>query len=228
MQYGQIADNKHVNGLIYRCFEYICEKDQRRFVKKFQHQPHHSSEIMDTYRELILGAYLSANNPRVKYDYIIAGKTPDWCILDDRSVVIGIVESTSFHIDQITKKNIELKMSAKEGICYRRDENKDNLDRLYHCIWSKVKQVYLNLAQQLKVPYVIAVFVEFDVLMDLEEFQSCLFDKQKGLLGMYPEVSGVLYFRESFGQYLFNYTHNPNAPPLAIDLPNSAFPPESP
>jgi hypothetical protein len=39
MKYGQIAGNNSINAMIYRCFEYICEEDERRFVKQFQEQP---------------------------------------------------------------------------------------------------------------------------------------------------------------------------------------------
>jgi hypothetical protein len=41
MKYGRIAGNSHINALIYRCFEKICEKDQRAFLKKFRDQPQH-------------------------------------------------------------------------------------------------------------------------------------------------------------------------------------------
>ncbi len=82
VKYGQIAGNTSINAMIYRCFEYICEEDQRKFVKKFREQPHDSDQIKHTFRELVLGAYLGSNSFRVKHDYVIDDQTPDWSILD--------------------------------------------------------------------------------------------------------------------------------------------------
>ena len=46
MKYGQIAGNKSLNAVIYRCFEYIDEMDVQAFVKKFREQPDDSDQIM--------------------------------------------------------------------------------------------------------------------------------------------------------------------------------------
>ena len=61
MKYGQIAGNDHINASIYRCFKHICENDERKFIKKFREQPHDSDQVMHTFKELILGAYLSTS-----------------------------------------------------------------------------------------------------------------------------------------------------------------------
>jgi restriction endonuclease len=222
MKYGQLAGNRAINAFIYRCFESICDEDERKFVKKFRKQPDDSDQIMHTFRELVLGAYLHSCNIRVKHDYVVDNKTPDWCILDDNSAVIGIVELTNFHIDKLTESEIERQKKTKRIAVFWRDKNKDNLDRLYHCIRHKA-QVYQDLAKELKIPYVIAVFGEFQVALDLEEVRFCLFDKKIGLFKMYPEVSGVLYFNGSFGQYSFNYASNPS-PLQLMDLPSGVFP----
>jgi hypothetical protein len=68
MKYGQIAESKKINYAIYRCFEHLCDEDQQRFVKKFREQPHDSDQIMHTFRELILGAYLSSRGFRVRHE----------------------------------------------------------------------------------------------------------------------------------------------------------------
>jgi len=204
MKYGQIAGNKHINALIYRCFEYIGEEDKQKFVKEFREQPDDSDQIMHTFRELVLGAYLGSSGFKVRHDYAIDTQTPDWCILDKKSVVMGIVELTNLHIDKATEDEIEAQLHARGVAWVWRDENKDNVDRLYHCIWHKA-QVYGALVEELGVPYVVAVFGEFQAAIDFEEeVCPCLFDKEFGLFEMYPQVSGVLYFEESSGRYLFS------------------------
>jgi hypothetical protein len=223
MKYGEIAGSRQINTFIYRCFEYICEKDQRKFVKKFRDQSHDSDQIMHTFRELVLGAYLSSNHFNVIYDYTIETKTPDWCILNDESEVVGIVELTNFHIDKLTENEIKRQVDTSGITVFWRDQNKDNVDRLYHCIWHKA-EVYQVLAKKLKIPYVIGIFGEFQAAIDFEEVKHCLYDEQIGLFELHPEVSDALYFQESSGRYFFNYANNPSSS-QGIDLPSGVFPP---
>ncbi len=150
MKYGQIAGNNSINAMIYHCFEYVCEEDERKFVKKFQEQPHDSDQIMHTFRELVLGAYLSSKGFRMRHDYVTDNQTPDWSILDVKGQsIVGIVELTNFHIDKATENEIEEQMHAKGIAKYWRDQNKDNVERLYHAIWHKAP-VYKSLTEKLK------------------------------------------------------------------------------
>lgn len=113
MKYGQIAGNNHINALIYRCFEYICEEDEEKFVKKFREQRHELNQVMHTFRELVLGAYLGSSGFKVRHDYVVNTQTPDWCILDEKSMVIGIVELTNFHIDKATENEVKAQLQAR-------------------------------------------------------------------------------------------------------------------
>ena len=211
MKYGQIAESKKINYAIYRCFEHLCREDQQRFVKKFREQPHDSDQIMHTFRELILGAYLSSCGFKVRHEYSVENKTPDWCILDDKSTVIGIIELVNFHIDAVTENEIDKQIDAKGTAVYWRDANKDNVSRLYDCIRNKARK-YKSLLDKLGVPYIIAVFPEFQIVIDFkEELCPCLFDENTGLFKEYPEISGVLYFEEIGGKYFFYYAVNPKA-----------------
>lgn len=221
MKYGQIAENKKINYAIYQYFEHLCEEDQQRFVKKFREQPHDSDQIMHTYRELILGAYLSSRGFRVRHEYLVEDKTIDWCILDNRSAVVGIVELVNFHIDAVTDSEIPKQIWAKSIAVYWRDGNKNNVERLYYCIWDKM-QKYQALTAKLGVPYVIAIFPDLKVYADFEELCACLYDNAAGLFQMYRDVSGVLYFEEDAGQYSFRYEQNPNAL-RKFDLPSGVF-----
>jgi hypothetical protein len=225
MEYGQIAGNSSINATIYHCFEYLREEDERKFVKKFREQPHDSVQIAHTFRELVLGAHLSSKGVTVRYDHRIGAQTPDWSILDvRREAITGIVELTSFHIDKATEYEIEGQMQAKGLAGYWRDQNKDNVERLYHVIWRKVTK-YRSMVNELQLPYVVAVFGEFEAALDFEEVCRCLLDARTGLFGVYPELSGLLYFEEASGQYSFSYAGNPNAL-RTIDLPVGVFPSE--
>jgi len=221
MKYGQIAGNRRLNTLIYRCFEYICEEDERKFIKKFREHPPTSDQLMHTVRELILGSYLCSRDFKAIYDYAIDTQTPDWCILDESFSVKGIVELVNFHIDKVTDNKIEKQRQVKGIAWYWRDGNKDNVDRLYECIQYKA-QVYRNLTEELRLPYVIAVFGDFQAAVDFEEVQTCLFDEGAGLFKLYPGVSGLLYFEENSGRYSFRYAHNPNRLRV-LDLPDGVF-----
>ena len=131
MKYGQIAGNKHINAFIYHCFEHISEEDVQKFVKKFREQTQDSSEIMHTFRELILGAYLCSIGLRGRYDYSIDGKTPDWSIFGQDSSLCALVELTNFHLDLATESEIEEQLRRKMVAYVWRDANKDNSERLY-------------------------------------------------------------------------------------------------
>lgn len=222
MKYGQISGISSINAMIYHCFEYICEEDERKFVKKLKEQPDDSDQIMHTLRELVLGAYLSSRGFRIRHDHVINYRTPDWSILNTEGEAIkGIVELTSFHIDKATENEIEEQMRAKGVAVYWRDQNKDNVERLYHVIWNKAS-AYSSLIEDLQVPYVVGVFSEFKAVVDFEEVCLCLFDEKSGLFGMYPKLSGILYFEETSGQYSFRYASNPNAS-WAIEMPDGIF-----
>ena len=227
IKYGQITGNDKINGPICCFFEYVCVEDQQKFRSNFRNLLPESDQTMHTLRELVIGAHLSANGFRVRHDYVIDNnKTPDWCILDDESTVIGIVELTNFHIDKTTEIEIRKHSELKDNFTYWRDGNKNNVDRLYHRIEKKA-QTYRSQANSLKVPYVVGVFGEWETAVDFDEIRSCLFGEETGLFDMYPEMSGVLYFVEQNAlRYLFYYAENPNAL-QPITMPTGIFPPEA-
>ncbi len=222
MKYGRIASSNQINTSIYHCFEYICDEDEQKFMKKFRKQPKDSDQIMHTFRELILGAYLCLMNFKARYEHAVNNDTPDWSILNINLKPIAIIELTNFHIDKATEIDIEKQRRTKYLVGYWRDGNIDNKDRLYHSILHKA-QVYKNLVQKLRIPYIVTVFSDNKVALDELEFNICLFSEKYNFFKMYPEVSGVLHFEENNGQYSFKYTQNPNAQ-SPFDLPNGVFP----
>ena len=206
MKHGQIAGSKSVNTMIYRCFEYISEEDERKFVKKFKDQMRDEVQVMHTFRELILGSYLASSGFNVSYEYSVDTATPDWCVLDDSSSLKAIVELTNFHLDKATEDAIN---EARQTKGWWIGWTGLNDERLYQSIWHKAG-FYKTLAEGFNVPYIVAVYSEFNAAVDIEELNRCLFGEEFGLFGLYPAISGVLFFEEQSGPYKFTYLPNPN------------------
>jgi len=72
-------------------------------------------------------------------------------------------------------------------------------------------QSYKTLVEENNTPYVIALFGEFTAAVNLDELKSCLFDQKVGLFTLYRTLSGVLFFEENAGSYIFTYLRNANA-----------------
>ncbi len=222
MKYGQIAGNKRINDLIYQCLDLIFGEDVQKFIKYFREQPEGSDDILHTFRELVLGAFLNSEGFLARYEYKIDNQTPDWTILSGEGLVNCVIECTNLHIDKATEVEIETKQPEKRVVAYWRDGNKDNVERLYQCIWRKAT-AYKSLIASSKAPYVIGVFSDFEVAIDSEEVELCLYDEDSGIFNMYPEISGVLHFVENSGRYTFMYFKNPKAK-YGIRIPNGVFP----
>lgn len=107
MTYPQIAGNRSINAMINRCFEHIHRADVPKFVKKFRTQYSDDNQVMHTFRELVLGAYLASRGLNVRYDHKVDSKRPDWCILDQWSALRAIVELTNFHAPKVTEDSIK-------------------------------------------------------------------------------------------------------------------------
>ena len=222
MLYGQIAESSKINDFIYRCFEDLPEAEQRKFVKDFRKQPHDQNQVMHTLAELTCGAYLSSQGSNLSHDYNVNSKTPDWCILNNSGSPQAIIEVVNFHIDQTTEQDIERQRQTKIVVAYRRDENANNKNRLYESIKRKA-EIYLELANALALPYVIAVRPDYRALIDLQEVRDCLVSKDNGLFNLYLHVSGVIYFEENGGRYDFRYIINSNCL-RTITLPEGYYP----
>ena len=207
MKYGQIAESKAINTTIYDCFQFLTEPEVLKFVKRFKEQPHNESQVMHTFRELILGAFLSQNQYNIEYEFAIDSKTPDWCVLDDHSEPRCIIELLNFNIDAETKGEM-IRQKQQKGIWSGFVNS--NIDRLYTKISKKVTK-YKTLVRKHDLSFVISLFGEFTAFLEEYEINECLFEEGTGLFHLYPEMSGLLYFEEYSGNYFFRYTINPNA-----------------
>lgn len=217
MKHGQIAGNTSINSTIYRCFGYIRSEDRERFVRKFAEQPHDQDQVMHTFRELVLGAFLGAQGLDARNEIRVVGKTPDWCILDDQAIV-SIVELVNFHVDRTTY--VEMEARFREGRSWW-GRPKSHVNRLYPRLQEKAT-AYKSAAEQLNVPYVIAVFGDFFANVHVEEVKECLFHVEHGLFKLYSRLGGVLFFEESAGTYHFTYLGNPQSMPR-IEISGGIF-----
>jgi hypothetical protein len=217
MTYGQIAGNKSINRTIYRCFEYIPQNDAARFVKKFREQLQDQNQVMHTFRELILGAFLGSQGFKLRYEYTISNRTPDWSIVNQESNVICVIELINFHIDKQTEDKIKAMPINNTWVGVLAPNN----DRLYDRLLQKI-QTYKSVTEDNNLPYVIALFGEFTAAVNSDELKACLFDKKSGLFGLYPALSGILFFEENAGSYIFSYMRNTDATQV-INLPGGIF-----
>lgn len=210
-KYGQITESNKMNQAIYDCFDLLSEKDQKKFVKKFKEQPHSEIQIMHTFRELLLGAYLSSNGLIVENDRKISTMTPDWSILDSSSNITAVVEMVYHHLDRDTENDIlAQRESRKIAIAYWPHSNDPGLIRLYSHIQEKASK-YKNLVAEINIPYVVAIFIDFTAVIDVQETKDCLMSGDKPLFKEYPDLSGVLHFEEDNGNYQFCFIENPYA-----------------
>jgi len=219
---GQIAGNKKIDAAIKHCLGLISPQDARRFLKKFREQPHDEPQVLHTFRELLLGAYLASHGQRVEHDRRVNGRTPDWCILHEDGDVAAIIELVNFHADRTREKDMEQRGSGG-GVWV--GMGIENAPRLYDRIQEKAS-AYKKLVESLGVPYVVGLFALFDAIVDLDEVRQCLFDDDgdAGLFGLHPQMSGVLFFEEAGGTYGFHYMPNPS-PAREMDLPSGNFGP---
>ena len=146
-------------------------------------------------------------------------------MFDSNETVNGVVECTSFHIDRATEIEIVRELQENKVVAYWQDGNKDNVERLYHSILRKAT-TYKSLTHKLNIPYVIAVYIDFKLVVDSDEIKSCLYDEETGIFQIYPNISGVLLFSDNSGQYKFSYFENPGAR-YGIRIPNGLFPPSA-
>jgi hypothetical protein len=207
MTFGQIAEGNNANKLIYRCFDYLPEVEQRKFLKKFRDQPHNEPQIMHTLAELVCGAYLSSLGFQFVHELELNNKAPDWCIMGDKMSPEAFIDVITIHIDKETDDDIERQLHAKRLASYWMNGRNNNTDRLYSAIQKKATECR-ELANALLLPFVIAVHSDFRVKFDPEEILSCLLPDEYGIFTLYPHVSGLLFFEDHGTQYAFRFFEN--------------------
>lgn len=205
MKYNPISKIKKENETIYHCLQYLGDIEAGKIVGKLNQQPHNNVGYLHILRELILGAYLSKNGFCVHYEYKLDSKTPEWCILDKNSSPQCIIELFTFNPDATTSKHLAHQIQEQD-LTWTYFVN-PNTNRLYSKIWEKASK-YKPIANKHKLSYIISVFSDSIASIKQEELDECLFEKEFGIFEKYHEVSGLLFFENILGGYLFSYKEN--------------------
>jgi len=219
MKSKPISNSKKEYETITYCLQYLGAIETEKIVRRFNQQPHNRADYLHILRELILGAYLSKNEFSVHYEYKLDSKTPEWCILDKNSSPQGIVELLNFNPDATTSEHLanQIQNQALAWTYFI----KPNVNRLYSKILEKASK-YRSIANKYKLSYIISVFSDSVASIKQEELNECLFEKETGIFEKYPEVSGLLFFENILGGYLFSYIENPDSL-RAINIPSGEF-----
>src|ERR1700682_3695687 len=174
-KYDAIAGNASINARIEFCLDKLHETDIRKFLRIFRSQQA-SGQIAHTYRELLVGAYLADLSIEARYEKETLGKTPDWTLVNETDEVVGFIDNMTFH--QKPAIDNEIANSMRQGQTWA-GWLPPNSDRLYQKLQQKAEK-YECLANELKVPYVVAVFGEFTASVDRHELDEALLDIHSG------------------------------------------------
>lgn len=208
MDYIIFTKNTSINDWINRCLSIINHEDALKFKKKIRDIREDDNQSLHFFRELILGAYLISKDIAVRYNCKTLGKTPDWTIIDkDTSDRRGIIEVVNLDIDDKSKKYTENQRNKNEFAVNWTGSNKD---RLYKTLEDKAS-IYKDLLLNKPVPYVCAVFVDFDLYISSNTVNDLLNDNTNGLFQINNRLSGVLYFYDGNRKYYFKYFENDKA-----------------
>ena len=202
-----ISKSRNINNIINYCFNVINKDDILKFKRKFRTQPHDESQIMHTFRELLLGVFLSSNGHLVRYDFKIDNKTPDWVVFNKDNKISGVVELINFHADKRTENEVTSTMN-KSGVCFWYPKN--NKKRLFQKLEEKVIK-YKEIIKKYSLPYIITLFGDCISELEKDEIIECLQkDYNGGLFKKYSDFSGLLFFEDS-NKYIFKFFENPYA-----------------
>jgi hypothetical protein len=218
MDPGQIAGNRSIDAAIKRCFAYLSAQEVQAFTRKFREQLQDERQVMHTFRELLLGAYLGSRGLRICHEPNVRGRTPDWGILGSEGEVQGLVELVNFHAPAAMEQEIEERRRAGRIWVGRVPSHSQ---RLASTIEGKAT-TYRRLVEEEGFSYVVTVFGDFVAGDDLDDVRGCVADSGIGLFGMHPILSGVLYFEEAAGTYSFSFIANPHAA-RTVSIPNGQF-----
>ncbi len=196
-----------MNAAVYRCFSYIDESEARKFIRKFRDQPHDKVQVMHTFRELILGAFLAMNGLQVPIFTTprLSPNTKLVHILDESARPQCVVELLNFNPSAATSQDVVDQLQAKGIWC---NWVAPNTERLYSALWEKATR-YSALAERRGLSYVIGVFGDFIACVEPDELDECLLTAETGLFWLYPA-----------GSLTSSSLRNPGGPTTSASSPN--------
>jgi hypothetical protein len=210
-----------VDDSIERGLTYFCDQDQRAIRKKIDDDATAENRL-HIFREISAGVFLTREGFTVRYSPRVYGKTPDWRCRAN-AVHDFIAEIVNLHVEKGIKDGIT--QALESGLPWS-GEIPDQVKRLYESL-SKKAAKYHELADRMRVPYVVFVFPWFDACGQPQQVKDCLFPTDL-LFDKYPTLSGVYHMNErpykSTATFYFNGTQwvvEPKAPDL--DDPKAGY-----
>jgi hypothetical protein len=224
MDYGEIAGNSSIDAMIYKSFEALEERDRRRFVKKFREQRKDEHQVMHTFRELLLGAFLGSHDFLPEYEPTIDGKTPDWRFVREGQVTI--VDVVNLHPNKQTDDEQQRALAKSSSWTGWLPSESPRI----HSSLSGKAECYSQLLERLQCPYVVGMYPWFFAAISIAEVVECV-NQPDGVFPQYPRLSGILFFEERgrIGStdnpmvYQFTYLANPAAT-IPIEIPSGTVP----
>jgi hypothetical protein len=155
MDYGRLTGNDSIDGRIHELLGRLDPDDVPRFVRKFRSDP--DDQCFHTYRELILGSHLRARGWNLRYEQTLRGKTPDWVLIDDDGQAAEFLDVVTLHQRRAVDSAIAKAVSSHRPWAGWVSTPPDRL----HAKLREKAEAYASLAEQLQLPYLVAVFGEF-------------------------------------------------------------------
>ena len=205
MNFRTLAGNDSINSRIHEMLGTLHPADVPRFVRKFRSDA--DEQCFHTYRELILGAHLRTCGWNLRYEQSLGGKKPDWVLIDDGGQVAEILDVVTLHQRRVVDSAIGKAVSShRPWVGWVSTPP----DRLFAKLLEKA-EAYASLADELHLPYVIALFGEFTAPIEPCEVHHVLHELYGGVFAAVPTVAGTLFFRERLGQYEYHHFTNSRA-----------------
>ena len=178
--------------------------DVRAFVDKLATQALWPK--FHTYRELLVGVHLRDRGFDVRYERALGTQTPDWSLVNDE-VLLEILDVVTLH--QRYDKDTEIRNAIGASGRWSGWITVPP-DHVYRKLSDKAGQ-YSRVAQDSKLPYVLAVYGDFNASISREEMEYVLFSHHGGWFTSAAEVSGLLYFRQTMLRFEYTYYRNSQA-----------------
>ncbi len=181
----------------------ICSTDVQKFKTKFDKQS--LREKFHTLRELQFGAFHREEGFELRYELEIDGKTPDWSLLDKNGKVSEIVDVITLHQRYDKEKEIYSVIKSTNVWAGWITIPPDHIFRKF----ADKSGQYSVLVESQNIPFSIAAFAAFDTAIDEADLKHILYSLHDGWFNAYPEVAGIILFRERIFENEYTYFLNP-------------------
>lgn len=195
-----LADNPSVNATIWRCLDAIgSDVVQRRYVRLFKQNRSDNWQVMNLFRQLVIGGYLAESGYAVEPDPPLEGLTPDWLARGDSDFAIEVF---THYVDAPTRGRLE-----SGSVALINDAH--NLHRLHQSLSGKASK-HRQAAETMGIGMVLAVCLDFSVMLEPQQVEESI-RSPDGLFASDTGVSGVVVHQELSGRHEFLYCADLNA-----------------